>query len=296
MAASIKYGPSVWHRHSNPIAISATRPVAWQFRRLMLGQHSLEIDFNSWNVSVQRTGHIFHIWKVTVFAWQWERRAWKHAPPTVFISSLALLMLQQRSHLPGRNRMSVFRHAISVWFNRNSKIWWMALYNLWIAISFDGIAKSETKSLKSNQRPMSWRHYEIWKERKERLLSMGNPYCADIMMNNSAQLSSSKRFWSLLLSWLNDGIDFVQRTARKSNLAADSNTISWLVGAPAADDDDDVAVGSCMVRISSELLTSSSFPFKSLIVFVGSDSNGNANGLGRRGLNSDSLFDESGEM
>lgn len=109
-------------------------------------------------------------------------------------------------------------------------------------------------------------------------------------MNSSAQLSSSKRFWSLLLSWLKDGMDRHHRTARKSSLAADSKTISWLVGVPA----DDV-VGNWMVKISSELLTSSSFPLIiSLVDFVGNDNKGKVNGLGRRGLNS--LFDEKGEM
>lgn len=52
-----------------------------------------------------------------------------------------------------------------------------------------------------------------------------------------------------------------------------------------------------MVKISSELLTSSSFPLIiSLVDLVGNDNKGKVNGLGRRGLNSDSLFDEKGEM
>lgn len=119
---------------------------------------------------------------------------------------------------------------------------------------------------------------------------MGNPYWADIITNNSAQLSSNRRFWSLALSWLNDGIDLVHRTARNNSFAADSNTISWL--------DDELAVNVaarfvCMVKISSELLTSSSFPFKSLTTFgIGSVNSGR----GFAGLESVSLFDESGEM
>lgn len=84
-------------------------------------------------------------------------------------------------------------------------------------------------------------------------------------MNRSGQHSSSKRFWSLALSWLKLGIDLVQRTTKNSNFAADSNTISWLDAAELAADDVDRPV--CTVRISSELLTSSSFPFKSLADF-----------------------------
>lgn len=92
---------------------------------------------------------------------------------------------------------------------------------------------------------------------------------------------------------MKDGIDFVQRTAKNNSLAADSKTISWLVGVPA----DDVA-GNCMVKISSELLTSSSLPFGSFVDFVGNDNMVKLNGLGRPGLSSDSLafFDEIGEM
>lgn len=91
---------------------------------------------------------------------------------------------------------------------------------------------------------------------------MGNPYCADIMTNNSAQHSSSKRFWSLVLSWLNDGIDFVHFTAKNNNFAAVSNTISWSFN------DVGVVLFNKFVyngEISSELLTSSSLPGTSLI-------------------------------
>lgn len=87
---------------------------------------------------------------------------------------------------------------------------------------------------------------------------MGNPYCADIMTKSSAQHSSSSKFWSAALSWLNDGIDFVHLTAKNSSLAADSNTMSgsfeWLL------DVGDMV--ECKRTISSELLTSSSFPMK----------------------------------
>lgn len=89
---------------------------------------------------------------------------------------------------------------------------------------------------------------------------------------------------------MNDGIDLVQRTAKNSNFAADSNNISWLdAGSP-----DDVAARLvCMVKISSELLTSSSLPVKSLTAFgsVNKDKD-----FGFSGLDSDCIFDVSGDM
>lgn len=119
---------------------------------------------------------------------------------------------------------------------------------------------------------------------------MGNPYCADIITNSSAQHSSNSKFWSLALSWLKDGIDLVHRTAKNSSLAADSKTTSWL------DDEllvDVVARRVWMVRISSELLTSSSLPVKSLTPF---GSVKRDNGFGFSLISSDSFFDANGEI
>lgn len=94
---------------------------------------------------------------------------------------------------------------------------------------------------------------------------MGRPYCADIMMNSSAQHSSSKTFWSMALSWLNDGIDRTHFTVSISNFAADSNIMSWSFCVASVEE-----LGRlCSVRISSELLTSSSLPFASLTDFAG---------------------------
>lgn len=86
---------------------------------------------------------------------------------------------------------------------------------------------------------------------------MGKPYCADIITNNSAQHSSNKIFWSLTFNWVNDWIDFVHFTAKNNNLAAVSNTISWLLG---DDEPDPFSKFECNVKHSSELLTSSSLP------------------------------------
>lgn len=105
-------------------------------------------------------------------------------------------------NLPGRNSMSVFKHAISVWLSRNSKIWWIALYNLWMAASFDGITKS--KAIKIQFRWNNLKNVEMFYNNInieiEFLLSIGNPYCADIMTKSSAQLSSKSRFWSLKMT------------------------------------------------------------------------------------------------
>lgn len=86
---------------------------------------------------------------------------------------------------------------------------------------------------------------------------MGKPYWADIITNNSAQHSSNKIFWSFTFNWVNDWIDFVHFTAKNNNLAAVSNTISWLFG---DDETDPLSKFECNVEISSELLTSSSLP------------------------------------
>lgn len=108
---------------------------------------------------------------------------------------------------------------------------------------------------------------------------MGKPYCADIMMNSSAQHSSNKIFWSMAFSWLNDGIDRAHFTVNMSSLAADSNIMSWSFCAVA--DDGDKLTKLCNVKISSELLTSSSLPLTSLLCLMVGDENvpGKWNGL-----------------
>lgn len=68
---------------------------------------------------------------------------WRQAPPIALCLYGRTRKNHQMQHSPGRNNINVFRHAISVWFRRNSKIWWIALYNLWTARSFEGIVKSK---------------------------------------------------------------------------------------------------------------------------------------------------------
>lgn len=65
-----------------------------------------------------------------------------------------------------------------------------------MAASFDGITKS--KAIKIQFRQNNLKNVEILYDNInieiEFLLSIGNPYCADIMTKSSAQLSSNSRF------------------------------------------------------------------------------------------------------
>lgn len=65
----------------------------------------------------------------------------------------------------------------------------------------------------------------------------------------------------MVLSWLNDGIDRTHFTVSISNLAADSKMMSWSAWVAAVD----VLAKLWSVKISSELLTSSSLPLPSLL-------------------------------
>lgn len=95
----------------------------------------------------------------------------------------------------------------------------------------------------------------MWLQTIMNTLSIGSPYCADVIINNSAQHSSNKILWSLDETWLNDGTDFAHFTARNNNLAADSKTAS--LSAYATNVFRTLAGISCKC-ISSELETSSS--------------------------------------
>lgn len=111
-------------------------------------------------------------------------------------------------------------------------------------ISVDFVRKSEKNQTKINDESFSiFSEYSIFS-----LLDIDSPYCAAIIINNSAQHSSSKTLWSHSLIWLNVGIDLAHLTAKNSNLAADSNTASC----------SDNELLNLNDGISSELETSSS--------------------------------------
>ena len=115
------------------------------------------------------------------------------------------------------------------------------------------------------------------------ILSMANPYCAAVIINNSDQDSSSRIVWSFNGICPKEGIDLAHLTAKNNNLAADSNIVSRSMYKGAgkfrlakyagggredvkenSDEAERDGAGDCVVFIpdnwtSSELVTSSSF-------------------------------------
>lgn len=136
MVTLIKYVPFVLHYHTIPEANSTIRLGAWLFHMVMWDQHSLKIDSME---SKGTKGNKQHLSFTIQYIKWWRLRPLRF----IFLANGPINV-----YIPGRKSVNVFKHAISVWLKRNNRIWWMALYNLWMDISFEDIIKSKIDNRK----------------------------------------------------------------------------------------------------------------------------------------------------